>query len=69
MEQGESKEDIYTKARMMHATLDRRLQILLNKPYITAEEEIEIRVLKKKKLYYKDMMEHAKEEIKEGEKH
>ncbi|HVN96010.1 MAG TPA: hypothetical protein VMT62_06245 [Syntrophorhabdaceae bacterium] len=37
--------------------MDKRLQILLKKPYLTDEEELEVRVLKKKKLYYKDIME------------
>jgi len=42
--------------------------MLLKKPYLTEEEELEIKVLKKKKLFYKDIMERAKEEIKKGEK-
>ncbi len=37
--------------------LDRRLQMLLKKPFLTAKEELEVRELKKKKLYYKDIME------------
>lgn len=68
MEKGETKEDIYNNAKTQHTSLDRRLQMLLKKPYLTVEEELEIKVLKKKKLYYKDIMERAKEEIVKGEK-
>jgi hypothetical protein len=59
MEYTESKEEIYNRAKSQHVLLDRRLQMLLKKPYLTAEEELEIRVLKKKKLYYKDTMDNA----------
>jgi hypothetical protein len=57
MDTTESKEEIFNRAKGQHATLDRRLQMLLKKPFLTAEEELEIRELKKKKLYYKDIME------------
>lgn len=40
---------------------------MLKKPYLTEEEELEVKVLKKKKLYFKDIMERLKEEIGEGE--
>ena len=63
MEKSETKEDIYARAKNQHTTLDRRLQMLLKKPYLTAEEDLEIKVLKKRKLYFKDLMERAKEEI------
>jgi hypothetical protein len=56
MENTESKEEIFNRAKSQHTLLDRRLQMLLKKPYLTAEEELEIRVLKKKKLYLKDTM-------------
>lgn len=69
MEQGESKDDIYSGAKTRHATLDRRLQMLLKKPYLTADEEFEVKVLKKKKLYFKDIMERVGEETQRGEKH
>ena len=69
MENTESKEEIYNQAKSQHTLLERRLRMLLKKPYLTAEEEIEIRVLKKKKLYYKDTMDNAARfhEIKEKE--
>ena len=57
MDTTESKEEIFNRAKSQHATLDRRLQMLLKKPFHTAAEELEIRELKKKKLYYKDIME------------
>lgn len=69
MENIESKEEIYCEAKSQHTLLERRLRMLLKKSYLTAEEELEIRVLKKKKLYYKDTMDSAKRlhEIKEKE--
>lgn len=69
MEQEESKEEILHRTRMQHAVLDRRLRMLLGKPYLTVKEEVEIRNLKKQKLYVKDIMEYLNEEIKKGELH
>ena len=68
MEQSESKEDIYNRAKTQHATLDRRLQMLMKKPYLTDDEEMEVKVLKKKKLYFKDIMERVGEEPRKGER-
>jgi hypothetical protein len=69
MENTESKEEIYNQAKNQHASFERRLRMLTRKPYLTAEEELEIRVLKKKKLYYKDTMDNAARlhEVKEKE--
>ncbi len=67
MEKGESKEDIYNRAKKQHAILDRRLQMLLKKPYLTEDEEMEVKVLKKQKLYFKDIMERVSDELKKGE--
>jgi hypothetical protein len=69
METEENKEEIYRKAREQHAVLDRRLQVLLEKPYLTQEEEVEVRQIKKLKLYYKDMMERLVAELKKDEPH
>lgn len=69
MDNSESKEEIYKQYKARHAILDRRLQILLDRPYLTEEEEVEIRNIKKEKLYYKDLMEKITEEIKKGEGH
>ena len=66
MEEEEQKETIYKNAKSKHTSLERRLQMLLKKTYLTEEEEMEIRVLKKKKLFYKDIMERAKEKIEKG---
>ncbi len=57
MDTAESKEEIFNQAKGQHEMLDRRLQMLLKKPFLTEEEELEIREIKKKKLYYKDIME------------
>ncbi|MCX7858438.1 MAG: DUF465 domain-containing protein [Deltaproteobacteria bacterium] len=67
MDKEDPKEEIYKDAKNKHAFLDKRLQMLLKKPYLTEEEEMEIKILKKKKLFYKDIMERAKEEIERGE--
>lgn len=62
MEEGKSKEERYNEARIMHKSLDEKLQMLQAKPYLTEDEELEMKLLKKKKLYFKDMMEKIKEE-------
>jgi hypothetical protein len=69
METEENKEEIYRKAHEQHAVLDRKLQVLLEKPYLTQEEEVEVRQIKKLKLYYKDMMERLLTELKKDEPH
>lgn len=68
MEQSESTEVIYNRVKTQHATLDRRLQMLMKKSYLTADEEMEVKVLKKKKLYLKDTMESVGEELRKGDK-
>ena len=65
MEEGKSKEELYNEARILHKSLDEKLQILQEKPYLTDDEELEVRLLKKQKLLYKDTMEQLKEEMKE----
>lgn len=62
-----TKEDVYRNAKEQHAALDNRLQMLQKKPYLSEDEETEIKVLKKKKLYFKDLMERTAEELKRGE--
>ena len=57
MDNGKNKEDTYSEAKNQHTSLDRRLQMLLKKPFLAESEEIEVRELKKRKLYYKDLME------------
>lgn len=63
MEEGKSKEERYNEARVMHKSLDEKLQMLQAKPYLNEDEELEMKLLKKKKLYFKDMMERIKEEL------
>lgn len=53
----EYNEDIFNQAKSQHGSLERRLKMLLRKPYLTAQEELEIKILKKRKLYCKDIME------------
>ncbi|HBL22910.1 MAG TPA: dihydroxy-acid dehydratase [Deltaproteobacteria bacterium] len=62
MEEKKSKEDRYNEARILHKSLDEKLQTLQAKPYLTEDEELEIKLLKKKKLYFKDMMEKISQE-------
>lgn len=64
MEEGKSKEECYNEARILHKSLDDKVQILQTKPYLTDDEELELKLLKKKKLYFKDLMEKITEEIK-----
>ena len=65
MEQVKSKQELYNDARNQHTSLDRRLQMLLKKPFLTESEETEVREIKKTKLYYKDLMEKLKMELSE----
>ncbi len=52
-----SKDELYKEARGLHTSLDRRLRMLLRKPFLSEDEELEMKQVKKKKLYYKDLME------------
>jgi hypothetical protein len=61
MKEAPSSEDLYNRAKILHTSLDRRLRMLLRKPYLTDEEELEMKLLKKRKLYYKDIMEKVRE--------
>jgi hypothetical protein len=63
MEETKSKEEQYNEARILHKSLDEKVQILQEKAYLTQDEEAELRLLKKRKLYYKDMMERLKGEM------
>lgn len=69
MENVESNEEIYRQYKGQHATLDRRIQMLLKKSYLTEAEEREMKDLKKKKLYYKDLMESLANSLQRKEKH
>jgi len=63
MEEGKSTEERYDEARISHKSLDEKLQVLQKKPYLTEDEEMEVKLLKKKKLHYKDIMERLKGEL------
>lgn len=63
MEGTESKEAQYNEASDRHKSLDEELQLLEKKAYLTEDEEVHAKVLKKRKLYYKDMMERLKGEM------
>lgn len=63
MERQKNKEELYNEARALHKSLDKKLQTLQEKPYLTEGEELEVKLLKKKKLHYKDIMESLKGEI------
>ncbi|HNQ62996.1 MAG TPA: DUF465 domain-containing protein [Syntrophorhabdaceae bacterium] len=63
MSETKSKEEMYNEARILHKSLHEKLQTLQEKPYLTPDEELEIKLLKKKKLYFKDMMERIKQDM------
>jgi hypothetical protein len=69
MDNVESTEEIYKQYQGQHATMERRIRMLLKKSYLTEAEEREIKVLKKKKLYYKDLMENLANSLQRKEKH
>jgi hypothetical protein len=62
MERPKSKEELYKEAEGFHTSLDRRLRMLLRKSFLSEDEEVEMKMLKKEKLYYKDIMEGLKKE-------
>ena len=57
MEEYKSKEEQFNEARILHKSLDEKLQMLQEKPYLTEDEELEVKLLKKRKLHFKDIME------------
>ncbi len=63
MEETRSIEEQYNEARILHKSLDEKLQLLQTKPYLTDDEELEIKLLKKRKLHYKDIMEDLKPKL------
>jgi len=65
MDENKSKEEKYNEARILHKSLHEKLQMLQEKPYLTEDEELEIKLLKKKKLYFKDVMERIKAQMDE----
>ena len=47
----------FSKARQAHSELAKIVDELENKTFLTPQEEMEVKMLKKKKLAYKDRME------------
>ena len=47
----------FLKAKKAHSELAEQLEELEKKPFLTPQDETEIKILKKKKLAYKDKME------------
>jgi uncharacterized protein len=47
----------YRKAKEMHEDYAKQLDELEKRPHLTPQDEMEIKILKKKKLVYKDQME------------
>jgi uncharacterized protein YdcH (DUF465 family) len=47
----------FLKAKQAHAQLARQLEELEKKPFLTPQDEMEIKIIKKKKLSFKDQME------------
>ncbi len=47
----------FLKAKKAHTQLARQLEELEKKPFLTPQDEMEIKILKKKKLAWKDQME------------
>ena len=47
----------FLNAKQAHVQLARQLEELENKSFITPQDEVEIKILKKKKLAFKDQME------------
>jgi uncharacterized protein len=47
----------FSKAKRSHSELGRQLEDLEQKPFLTPQDEVEIKVLKKKKLACKTQME------------
>ena len=47
----------FLKAKQAHTQLAKQLDELEKKPFLTPQDEMEIKILKKKKLAWKDQME------------
>jgi uncharacterized protein len=47
----------FLKAKQAHTQLAKQLEELENKLFLTPQDEVEIKILKKKKLAFKDQME------------
>lgn len=52
-----NENEAFLEAKQAHAEFARQLEELEEKPFLTPQDEIEIKILKKKKLACKDQME------------
>ena len=66
MEKETNTEDLYEVAKFLHVSLERRLEMLRMKTFLSEDEEIEMRVLKKRKLRCRDIMEGLKDDSVKG---
>lgn len=51
------EDEVFLKAKQTHTQLAKQLEELENKLYLTPQDEMEVKILKKKKLAAKDQME------------
>ncbi len=51
------EDEEFLRAKKSHAELATKLEELEKKPFLTPQEELEIKILKKRKLAFKDQME------------
>lgn len=51
------EDEAFSRAKEAHAELEKQLEELERKPFLTPQDELEIKIIKKKKLAYKDQME------------
>ena len=65
-EKDRNEEDLYEAAKGLHVSLERRLKMLLSKSFLSEAEEWELKVLKKKKLLCKDIMEELRDKMAKG---
>jgi uncharacterized protein YdcH (DUF465 family) len=49
--------ETFLKAKQSHSQLSKQLEELEKKPFLTPQDEMEIKIIKKKKLALKDQME------------
>jgi len=52
-----SENEEFSNAKKIHAQLAKQLEELEKRPFLTPQDEMEIKILKKKKLAAKDQME------------
>ncbi len=62
MEEIKTKEERYNEVCIAHRSLDEKLKRFYEKTHLSDDEEMEMKLLKKKKLYLKDMMEKIQQE-------